>query len=73
MAILHSNIKIRITQIISIIAFGIVLAAKYNPNSDYTNTIKPFSLYIAIAFFVAQGFMIYLVIKENKAKKINSN
>lgn len=72
MAIFHSQPKIRITQIVSIITFCMLLPNKYFPESDYSRIIKPFNLFIVILFFIAQGFMIYFIIQFNKAKKNNS-
>ena len=72
MAIFHSNIKIRITQIVSIVAFCALIPNKYFPDSDYTKTISPFNWYIIVIFFIAQGFMIYYFIQENKAKRIKN-
>jgi hypothetical protein len=73
MAIFHPQPKIRITQFVSIIAFGLVIPNKYFPNSGYTHAIKPFNLSIVILFFIAQAFMIYFLIQNNRNKKINSN
>lgn len=73
MAIFHSNPKIRVVQVISIITACSLLPNKYFPNSNYAKAIKPFNLYIVILFFVAQAFMIYFIIQENKIKKMNSN
>jgi hypothetical protein len=73
MAIFHSNLKVRAAQILSMIAFGAVLPNKYFPDSNYSKAIKPFNLYIVIIFFIAQGFMLYYLVQEKKAKKVNSN
>lgn len=73
MGIFHSNIKIRVTQLVSIITFCALLPNKYFPDSDYSKIIKQFNWCIVVMFFIAQGFMIYYLIQEKKSKKSNSN
>jgi hypothetical protein len=70
MPILHPKLRIRVTQIISIVLFAALLPNKYFPESGYSHVIKPFNLYIVILFFVTQAFMIYFFIQGKRKKPL---
>ncbi|QEC77779.1 hypothetical protein [Mucilaginibacter ginsenosidivorax] len=71
MKIFSNSKKFLASQIVSYITFGLALIGKNFSNIG--SELAPFKYYIIASFFLAQAFMVYFIIQENKQKAIAKN
>jgi hypothetical protein len=71
MKLFSANKKILATQIISYLIFALALLGKNFPG--IASVFGPYKYFFIAAFFIAQAFMVYFIIQENKQKAAAQN